>query len=491
MTPSELKELVHAMRKLGTDTAHAEVKTSVGKLPRSLAESVSAFANGDGGIIILGLQESEGFRPAEGFQAKPIADALAGMCANDMQPPVRADIELVESEDAVVVTAAVPALPLESKPCYVKTKGKYAGSFIRTGDGDRKLSAYEIDRLEENRRQPAWDKEVVTAASLEDLDVELIEGLLKKERAQSPRIFGKKSDEEALIALGVLAKGDDGILHPCLGGLLALGDYPQQFFPRLTVTFAAYPGSDKTSLSTGQRFLDSATLSGPIPYLVGDVVNKVVSNMRIGGVVKDAYRSDLPDYPPVAVREAVTNALMHRDYSPQARGAGVQVNMYADRLEITNPGGLFGPVTVESLSNGTAIAGSRNQVLSRLLESVPYPGGGYVAENRGSGYQEIERQLDQSLLPPPQPVDRLTQFSLTFGRRLPTEAERGAAEGTSSADRIVEYLRTHSTATSKELAGAAGIGVGGARKVINGLIDQGIVERTEPARSPKQRYRLA
>lgn len=102
--------------------------------------------------------------------------------------------------------------------------------------------------------------------------------------------------------------------------------------------------------------------------------------MRIGGVVKDAYRSDLPDYPPVAVREAVTNALMHRDYSPQARGAGVQVNMYADRLEITNPGGLFGPVTVESLSNGTAVAGSRNQVLSRLLESVPYPGGGYVAE---------------------------------------------------------------------------------------------------------------
>lgn len=111
-------------------------------------------------------------------------------------------------------------------------------------------------------------------------------------------------------------------------------------------------------------------------------------------------------------------------------------------------------------------------------------------KNRGSGYQEIERQLDQSLLPPPRPVDRLTQFSLMFGRRLPTEAERGAAEGTSSADRIVEYLRTHSTATSKELAGAAGIGGGGARKVINGLIDQGIVERTEPARSPKQRYRL-
>lgn len=490
MTPAELVDLVQSLRKKGTDSASVEVKASVGKLPKSLAESVSAFANGDGGLIILGLQETEGFRLAERFRARPIADALAGMCADDMQPPVRADIELVEFEDASVVLAVVPSLPPEDKPCYLKTKGKYAGSFIRTSDGDRKLSAYEIDRLEENRRQPAWDKEIVTAAGLEDLDPQLVAGLLKKERSQTPRIFGKKNDEQALVALGVLAEGDDAKLHPRLGGLLALGEYPQQFFPRLNVTFAAYPGSDKTSLSTGQRFLDSATLSGPIPYLVGDVVNKVLSNMRIGGVVKDAFRSDLPDYPPVAVREAVTNALMHRDYSPQARGAGVQVNVYADRLEITNPGGLFGPVTIESLTNGTAIPGSRNQVLSRLLESVPYPEGGYVAENRGSGYQEIERQLDQSLLPPPKPVDRLTQFSLSFERRLPTEAERDAAAGMSSADRIVEYLRTHSTATSRELAGAAGIGVGGARKVINGLVSQGIVERTEPARSPKQRYRL-
>ncbi|WKD61848.1 Divergent AAA domain protein [Corynebacterium ciconiae DSM 44920] len=491
MTPSELSDLVDTLRKLGADTARVEVKASVSKLPRSLAESVSALANGDGGIIILGLQEAEGFRPAERFRAKPIADALAGMCANDMQPPVRADIELVEFEGATVVTAVVPSLPLEEKPCYVKTKGKYGGSFIRTGDGDRKLSAYEIDRLEENRRQPAWDRVVVSTSSLEDLDPQLVAGLLKKERSQNPRVFGKKTDEQALVSLGVLAEDEDGQLRPLLGGLLALGEYPQQFFPRLNVTFAVYPGSDKTSLSTGQRFLDSATLSGPIPYLVGDVVNKVVSNMRVGGVVKGAFRSDLPDYPPVAVREAVTNALMHRDYSPQALGAGVQVNMYADRLEITNPGGLFGPVTIESLTNGTVLPASRNQVLSKLLESVPYPEGGYVAENRGSGYQEIERQLDQSLLPPPEPVDRLTQFSLTFGRRLPTEAERSAAAGMSSADRIVEYLRSHATATSKELAGAAGIGVGGARKVINGLIDKGIVERTEPARSPKQRYRLA
>lgn len=491
MKPAELEEIVSNMRLSGTDTSKVEVKAAVGKLPKTLTETVSAFANGDGGLVILGLQESDGFRPAQGFQARPIRDALAGRCADDMQPSVRTDIEIVPFEDAQVVVAYIPGLQPADKPCYVKAKGKYAGSFIRTGDGDRRLNDYEIDRLQENRTQPAWDREVIIDASVDDLDSELIDGLLKKERSQAPRIFGKKSDKQALEALNVVARGDDGKLHPRLGGLLALGTYPQQFFPRLNVTFSAYPGSDKTSLATGQRFADSATFSGPIPYLVEETVNKVIANMRIGGVVKGAFRYDLPDYPPVAVREAVTNALMHRDYSPQARGAGVQVNLYVDRLEIVNPGGLFGPVTVEALTSGSAIAASRNQVLSKLLESIPYPEGGYVAENRGSGYQEIERQLAQDMLPPPKPVDRLTHFSLTFQRRLMTEAERGAAAGTSSADRMLEYLRTHTTATSRELAGAAGIGVGGARKVVNGLIEQGLVERTEPARSPKQRYRLA
>ena len=103
--------------------------------------------------------------------------------------------------------------------------------------------------------------------------------------------------------------------------------------------------------------------------MVVETVRAVSRNMRHGAMVKGALREDVPDYPLPAVREAVANALMHRDYSPDGHGTPVMVDLYPDRLEVSNPGGLFGSLTVESLGTkgGTA---SRNQYLARILDSI-------------------------------------------------------------------------------------------------------------------------
>ena len=137
------------------------------------------------------------------------------------------------------------------------------------------------------------------------------------------------------------------------------------------------------------------------------------------------------------------------------------------------------------------MSSARNQHLSALLEVTPAgDGDGYVAENRGTGYIEILDQLEQQLLPPPVPRDSLTEFELTFARRNPTTPERTAVSGGGTRGRVLDYLREHRTASSRELAGAAGLSLNGVRRIINELVEEGVIVRTEPLKSPKQRYRL-
>ena len=94
-----------------------------GKLPASIIESVSAFANVSGGTVVLGLSEKEGFEPPEGFDAHRMLDALAGVCADKLTPPVRADIRIAAFEGASVLVADVPETAPSSKPCYITERG--------------------------------------------------------------------------------------------------------------------------------------------------------------------------------------------------------------------------------------------------------------------------------------------------------------------------------------------------------------------------------
>lgn len=105
-----LQKQVMRLRRIGADTAAIEVKAAAGGLPRTMGESLSAFANGSGGTVILGLSEADGFTTAPGFRASAIRDALAGLCSNDMEPPIRSDIEIVPFEGSSVVYLEVPAL---------------------------------------------------------------------------------------------------------------------------------------------------------------------------------------------------------------------------------------------------------------------------------------------------------------------------------------------------------------------------------------------
>ena len=419
----DVEGLVRLLRRRGTDLPLVEAKAAVGALPKSVRETLSAFSNDRGGLLLLGLAEGSGFAPAPGFNAAKTRDDLASLCSDVMQPPVRADVDIVDVEGAQVVVASVPEMDPGNKPCYVKAKGMAGGSYTRGGDGDRLLTAYEIFMLHANRGQPQDDHEVVAEAGPADLDTDAVGRLLRRVRQREPQAFGAVDDETALVRLGVLRGTDSGV-GVTLAGLLTLGQWPQQYVPQLCVTFIAVPGTHKDSVPEGApRFTDNATIRGPLPQMIEETVRVILRNTRTAGYVRGLGRDDVGDYPVEALREAVTNALAHRDYSPMARGTQIQVELYVDRLVVRNPGGLFGTVTPDDLGQ-EGVSSSSNGYLLPLLADVYLPGTDQVvADNRGSGIPDMLARLRRANLTLPTFDSRLSRFTVTFPKHTLLTAE--------------------------------------------------------------------
>lgn len=418
VVPAEV--LIRRLRQLGVEPTDVEVKAAARGLPSSVPETISAFANGSGGTLLLGVDDAAGFAPSPDFTTGPIRDALADVCANKVEPPCRASIEIEEVDGAHVVRLDVPEIDPVEKPCFVSARGAYGGSFIRGGDGDRQLTHYEVTQLLSNRRQPTFDRDAVEGASVADLDVDLVSTYLARVRRNSPTLR-THDDDTLLVQLGVLARDSAGEVRPTVAGLLCLGTYPQQFFPQLFVSFVVLPQLRMGEAGPdGRRFLDNRSLIGPIPIIVADAIAMAIKNMRAGAIITGIGREDRYDYPLDVIRELVINAVMHRDYSPDATGTQIQVELYPDRLVVKSPGGLYGPITVADLGSEDHSSTSRNRTLAAILADVEdvTDRRRALCENRGSGLLAVLAELRRVGMSPP-------QFDVAPGRmivRLPQHA---------------------------------------------------------------------
>lgn len=415
--------LVQRLREHVSESEDVEAKTSGRALPSSVRETISAFSNDRGGTLLLGLSETDGYAVTGVQNAKKIMDDLASLCSDSLKPPVRPVLETVIFEGVTLVVALVAELPREQKPCYVRDKGLYNGSYTRTGDGDRRLTQYEVGLLLSNRGQPTFDAEAVPDASPGDLHPEAVGRLIGRVRERQPAAFHGADDSTVLQRLKVLVRHGERLV-PSLGGLLALGFYPQQFLPQLHVTFVSIPARSKDTVpADGPRFLDNQTIVGSLPVVVAETLRVITRNMATRAVVGGEGRQEAYDYPLEALREAVVNAVLHRDYSPGSRGTQVQVEMYQDRLVIRNPGGLYGTVTEEDLGE-EGISSSRTGHLSALLMDTAMPSGDrLVAENRGSGIPAMLATLRRAGLTTPLFKDRTGSFTVTFPKHALLDGE--------------------------------------------------------------------
>lgn len=410
MEASQLGAIIADLRRFGAEVTQVEAKRATGGIPKSLAETLVSFSNSNGGTIILGLDEASGFHSVGLADPGTIATAVESLCRNSITPPLTPVLDILSLEGVSLVAVQVPELLKALKPAYITAKGMNRGAYVRVGEGDHRLTDQEVQQLVADRGQPRFDCEPVDGATMDDLDPESISGYVRRLRERSPKIFGEAGIPVVLSMTGVL-EPQPGI-RPTIGGLLAMGRYPQQFFPQLNLTFVHYPSTEGPSGSV--RFLDNVTIDGPIPLMLTEAMAAIARNMTRRALVAGAGRKDLWEYPLEALREAIANALVHRDLSPGSRGNQVQIEMFPNHLKISNSGGLFGAVTLEELGT-EGRSSSRNATLMKVLEDVTIPDTDQrICENRGSGIREILAALRGAGMSPPNFRDRITSFEVDF-----------------------------------------------------------------------------
>jgi len=482
-----VSEVLPKLRAAGTDLTTVEVKAAVGGLSKSIVETVSAFSNTDGGLIILGLDEAVNFSALEVDSGK-LASDLASACADQLEPPIRPEIEILQIDGHPIVAAIVEELPPTQKPCFVKTRGIERGSFVRTFDGDRTLSTYEVHVLQSSRGQPDDDGVVVEGASLHDLDPALTTALIRRLRSTRGQVFAAANDDEVLKMMGVTSDRD-GVRRVTLAGLLALGRFPQQFVPQLDVTFVVLPTVSGEPLQDGTRFLDNQSIDGPIPRMVAETLAALRRNMKRRSIVVGLGREDRWEYPEEAIRELVANALMHRDYHSLAHGTQVRVALYPDRLEVSSPGGLHGPVSREDLL-AEPVSSSRNARLAKLLEDVEIESTNRtVCENRGSGLLATAAALRDAGMEPPQVIDTVRVFRMVIRNHGLLDEDAVAWLSTIDTARLndrqrlaLAFLHRNQRITNQQYRSVTGSDSLTATRELTALAAKGLIDKTSDRR---------
>ena len=404
MTHDQLLDLVADLQAHACELDDLEVKTARGGTPAHLYEDISGFANCDGGVLVFGLDERRGFEVVGVAHPQQLQSDIATSAAQlSPQPVVAVSRQLVDGKEVVV--AEVDALPPSRRPAHLKSKDE-THAWVRVGNSTQRMSPYQVFGYLSARSQPTLDEEAIIAASLDDLDGDGLAAFLERLRRERPRArFLRPTQEETLAALGVVRESE-GVMRPTLGGLLSFGGYPQQFEPQLVITFMQFAGiNEQDKGPRGERFIDNQKFEGPVLEMVDEAEAHIVSRIATAARIDGLLRTDIPEYPRAAIREALVNALAHRDYSGYVRGSQVQVKLFADRLEVRSPGGLFGDVTVETLEERQS---TRNRRLMQLLE---YQG---LVENRGSGIDSMIAEMRAAHMEPPRFLDDRSSFTVTF-----------------------------------------------------------------------------
>ncbi|HSX37820.1 MAG TPA: helix-turn-helix domain-containing protein [Chlamydiales bacterium] len=321
-----------------------------------IVQTVIAFANTAGGTLVIGIQDkTKNIIGIENILQDE--ERIANAIADSVIPILLPNLQFISWRDKDLLIVNVPHSP---GPFYLKDKGEEAGVYVRLGSTNRIADASLIAEIKRIKEHTSFDQLPEPKAAPDDLDVDLARKLFAT--------VNKPFTQATAQSLELIVDHRD-TPRPTKGGLMLFGKQRDRLFPDPFVRLVRFEGTTKTTA------IDHADIKSAFPLAIDEILAFIRRNTSMRAVIQSVRRTDIPEYPPEAVREAVINALLHTDYSTMR--SSIQVAIFDDRMEVTNPGPLPLGLSLEAALSG--VSQLRNKVLGRVFRELK------LIEQWGSG----------------------------------------------------------------------------------------------------------
>ncbi len=388
MNLENIKKQIEQAIHQNTETDFVEFKDARGGFSKDpVSNTISAFANTKGGIIVFGVAEDVQTRKLTHVEIDfaDIQERITQLTSNDMSVVIRLDFYFIDLNNKQVLAVYVPERGNHDKPVYLKKTGM-GSAYLRDGNTDRKITEDEMKSFIKNAQGDDYDKKIAEDTLLDDLDTKKIDFFLAKSADKVKRDFNEVKNE-TLKNIGIITNNNGSFVPTIAGFLIFAKDLPQKkiFFERYKIRCVRYKGSGVSS-----DILDSVDLDGTLDEQIDGMQHFILKNIQKRAEIIGAKRIEKYEYPEKAIREIVANAVIHRDY--RITETYTQVNIFEDRIEVYNPGNLPLGVTVENIRDSQM---SRNKIIAGRLKDLDY------LEEYGRGIDIVFTEMSQwGLLPP-------------------------------------------------------------------------------------------
>lgn len=413
-----------ATKKLNiSESETVEFKNSLAEMDQIL-ETVSAFSNTKGGEIYVGVADDGTINGVD--IGKGTMENLANEIKLNTDPRIFPNIEIEEIGTKKIIKVSVKEYPI--KPVWTKEK-----VFIRVGKTNQRASAEKVREMIISNTPFHWDRSVLSDKTLSDINKEDIKSFILLSNEERNSVLETGSDiKSQLERLNLL--DNDKLTN---AAILLFGKTPNIIYPRSIVKCAKFAGNEPID------FIDMQDIKGTLIGQVPDVLNFIRRHINVSvDISGKAQREEIWEYPKEALREAVVNAICHRNYEDTGN---VQIRIFDDRLEIWNPGTLPEGITIESLQ-GDHRSRPRNELIARCFYLIKY------IEQWGTGTNRMINSCKEAGLKDPSFEIKDNDFIVTFYKATrKTKSSEIPIKLNETQKKLVRYILKHKKAKTSDL----------------------------------------